>query len=188
MDPDALARNLGQNLRQLREARGLAQQQLAERAGIPRATWANLASGGANPTLAVLARVAGALEVSIEELIAAPRAVVRLYRAAELRQRGRSGVEVRQLLPDPLPGLCFERMLLPPEARMTGVPHTPGTREYLAAESGEVALTVSGERFVLGPGDVAVFRGDQRHGYANPTAVEAVAYSVVVLDPSESTP
>src|SRR5687768_2230357 len=49
---DIAAVNLGRNIAQLRKARGLSQQQISKVAGIPRATWANLESGGANPTLA----------------------------------------------------------------------------------------------------------------------------------------
>jgi quercetin dioxygenase-like cupin family protein len=64
---------------------------------------------------------------------------------------------------------------------MTGVPHTPGTREYLTCETGEILLVASGEKFALAAGDVAVFRGDQKHSYANPGARVAVGYSVVVL-------
>jgi quercetin dioxygenase-like cupin family protein len=67
---------------------------------------------------------------------------------------------------------------------MTGVPHTAGTREYLTCETGRIVLTASGERYELGPGDVVVFRGDQRHAYANPGGVTAVGYSVVVLAPA----
>jgi hypothetical protein len=33
------------------------------------------------------------------------------------------------------------------------------------------------------PGDVLVFRGDQKHGYRNTETQTAVAYSVVVLAP-----
>ena len=66
---------------------------------------------------------------------------------------------------------------------MAGVPHRLGTREYLACESGRVELVVSGEKYVLSPGDVVVFRGDQKHSYANRGANAAVAYSAVVLGP-----
>jgi len=72
MDP--LPSHLAANVKQLRDARGATQQQMAKLAGIPRATWSNLESGSANPTLSVLHRVAGALQVSLEELLAAPRA------------------------------------------------------------------------------------------------------------------
>ena len=53
---DDIARNLADNLRALREARGFSQQQIAKLAGLPRPTWANLESGSANPTIAVLTR------------------------------------------------------------------------------------------------------------------------------------
>src|SRR6267378_3831783 len=50
---DALAGHLAANVKQLRTARGFTQQQMARLSGLPRATWANLESGSANPTLAV---------------------------------------------------------------------------------------------------------------------------------------
>ena len=72
--------------------------------------------------------------LSVEELSAAPKASARLYRADELPRRVKTGVTVRQLVPDAIPGLMVERMSLPVGARMSGVPHTPGTREYLCCE------------------------------------------------------
>ena len=77
MDSEKLAARLAHNMRQLRQARGVTQQQMAKLSSLPRATWANLESGGANPTLAVLHSVAVALQVPLEELIAAPRAEVK---------------------------------------------------------------------------------------------------------------
>ena len=96
-----------------------------------------------------------------------------------MRKRGK--VMVRRLLPDPLPGLELERMELSPGAAMSGVPHLAGTREYLTCESGQLELAAAGARFLLAPGDVVVFRGDQAHGYRNPGKSRAVAYSVVAL-------
>jgi quercetin dioxygenase-like cupin family protein len=64
---------------------------------------------------------------------------------------------------------------------MTGVPHTPGTREYLMCETGELVLVASGEEYRLAAGDVVAFRGDQRHSYVNPSARPSIAYSVVVI-------
>jgi len=178
-----LADRLGRNVRALRETRGATQAELAKLAGVPRATWGNLESGAVNPTLQVLYRVAQSLQVSLEELLAAPRASARHYPAASLTTKQRGPVSVRKLLPDPLPGMEFDRMELPPGARLTGIPHTPGTREYLACESGQLVLIASGERFLLGPGDVVVFRGDQRHSYDNPGKKLAVGYSAVLLAP-----
>jgi len=179
--PLALSARLATNVRHLREARGLTQEQMARLAGLPRATWGHLETGAANPTLAVLDKVATALQVPIEELTSAPRATGRLYPRAALKLRRQGDGSVRQLLPDPIPGVLIDRMEIPAGGRIPGVPHMPGTREYFTSESGEVVLAVGGDQWAVGPGDVLVFRGDQRHSYRNRGRSTAVGYSVVLL-------
>ena len=178
---DPLSTRLARNIKQLREARSLTQEQMAKLSAIPRATWGHLESGKANPTLAVLDKVARALQVPIEELTAAPRSSGRLYPRSALAERKQGDGLVRKLLPDPVPGMVIDRMEIPAGGRITGVPHMPGTREYLTCEAGEILLAAGGEQWKLGPGDVVVFRGDQRHSYANSGSRSAVGYSVVVL-------
>jgi len=180
---DHVADNLARNIKQLREARGLTQQQMARASGVPRPTWANLESGAANPTLAVLIKVAQALQVRLEELIEPPRRTGRLTRAAELPVREKATVRVRKLLPETIAGLEIERMELPPRAAMGGVPHKLGTREYLTCERGQIELSAGGESFSLDAGDVVVFRGDQRHGYRNTASTTTIAYSVIAFAP-----
>lgn len=182
--PVAVGVRIAQNVRQLRGARGTTQAQMARLAGIPRATWTHLESGAANPTVSVLQRAAAALQVSVEELLAAPRAACEHFPAQSLPVRRPGQAVVRKLLPHPVPGMEMDRIELAPGGRMPGVPHTPGTREYLTCESGEISLVVGGETWRLRPGDVVAFRGDQRHSYANPGPRAAVGYSVVVLAPS----
>jgi transcriptional regulator with XRE-family HTH domain len=178
---DDVADRLGRNVKTLREARAQTQAQMAKLAGLPRATWANLESGSANPTLSVLDRVATAFQVTLEELIAAPRSDARHYPKADLPVKERGLARIRKLLPDPIPGMEIDRIELPRGARMIGVPHTPGTREYLTCDQGAILLVASGDEFRLDPGDVVAFRGDQRHSYACIGDRTAVAYSVVVL-------
>jgi transcriptional regulator with XRE-family HTH domain len=185
MGTDELATRLGRNLKQLRDLRGLTQQQIAKLAGVPRATWANLESGTANPTLAVMHRAAGALQVSLEELVSTPRSTTRFHPRASLPTRSQGPVNVRKLLPHKVPGMEIERMELPAGSRLVGVPHTPGTREYLTCEAGALVLHVAGEHWQLEPGDVVVFRGDQRHSYQNAGRSTAIGYSVVMLSPLE---
>ncbi|HEY4241594.1 MAG TPA: XRE family transcriptional regulator [Kofleriaceae bacterium] len=182
----ATSDHLAGNISTLRAARGLTQHQIAKLAGIPRATWTHLESGAANPTLAVLVKVAAALQVRLDELLASPRTAARHLRAGDLPVRVRGAVSVRKLLPEQLAGLDLERMTLPPGARMAGVPHTPGTREYLTCERGTVELAVAGERYTLAEGDVVVFRGDQRHAYHNPGGSPAIAYSAIAFAPTAS--
>jgi transcriptional regulator with XRE-family HTH domain len=180
---DDLAARLARNVKQLRLARGQTQQQMAKLADLPRATWSHIESGAANPTLTVLRRVAFALQVAIEELIGEPRAEAKHYPKGSLPARMRGDVSVRSLLPDEIAGMQIERIELPKGTRLIGVPHTPGTREYLTCETGEIELVASGQSYLLQPGDVVVFRGDQRHSYLNRSPRTAIGYSVVVLKP-----
>lgn len=178
---EVIAARLGTNIRTLREARGLTQQQISTVAQVPRATWATLESGISNPTLAVLIKVADALQVRLEELLGPPRVAARHFPKDSLPVRVKGDTEIRRLLPEALPGLELERFELPPGAHFTGVPHTPGTREYLACERGQLDVAVAGEVFHLAAGDVVVFRGDQRHGYRNVGRSTAIGYSVVAF-------
>src|SRR5207249_7598014 len=120
--------------------------------------------------------VALALQVSIEELISRPAVAGRFYPAASLAERKRGRVVVRRLLPDQIPGMEIDRMLVLPGAHLIGTPHTRGTREYLTCEEGRLVLAVAGETWRLDPGDVVAFRGDQRHTYSNSGPSDAVGY------------
>src|SRR5215471_992172 len=99
-EPERAGLHLARNLTSLRHARALTQDALAAASGLPRSTIANLESGEANPSLAVLVKVASTLGVPIDELLAAPRAKVRKWTVEEIgsRQRGR-GVAERPLVP-----------------------------------------------------------------------------------------
>lgn len=177
---DDLKRNLADNVRRLREAHNMSQQRMADLSGLPRPTWASLESGAANPTLNVLSKAAQALQVSIEELVGAPRNEIQFIAADDVKARRRQDALLRPLVPDTLPGLEFSRMELAPGGRMVGVPHTAGTREYLTCEQGKINLVVAGEQWQLAAGDMLVFRGDQRHTYKNADSRrKAIAISVV---------
>jgi ribosome-binding protein aMBF1 (putative translation factor) len=60
------AYDLGRMVRDMREARGLSQRQLAERMGTTQSVVGRLESGGSRPTLATLERVAEALGLVLE--------------------------------------------------------------------------------------------------------------------------
>ena len=177
------AAHLARNLVSLRHARGLTQGTLAKAAAVPRSTIANLESGEGNPSLAVLVKVASALGVPIDELLASPRAAVRRWKAADLstRERGR-GVTTRALVPEPVPDEMMDLMDFAPGAVMGGTPHLPGTREFFTCLSGTVNLIVAGERYALAEGDVLAFPGNLPHSYQNADALRpARGVSVVVL-------
>jgi len=182
-DERQAASHLARNLASLRHTRSLTQDALAKAAAVPRSTIANLESGAGNPSLVVLVKVAAALGVPIDELLASPRALVRRWPANEVatRQKGR-GVSIRELVPEPVPDEVMEVMDFEPGAVMGGTPHLPGTREFFTCLDGRVNLMVAGARFELAEGDVLAFPGNQPHSYQNADALApARGVSVVVF-------
>lgn len=61
---------VGENVRRLREARGLSQEALAFEAGMHRTYVSGIERGVRNPTVTVLERLAIALKVSMADLVA----------------------------------------------------------------------------------------------------------------------
>ncbi|MGH8779312.1 helix-turn-helix domain-containing protein [Paraburkholderia sp.] len=182
---DALhaAQHLARNLVALRHARALTQDGLAKASGLPRSTVANLESGDGNPSLAVLMKVAGALGVPLDELLASPRAKVRRWSASEVAAQNRgNGLTIRPLVPEPMPDGILETMTFSPGGYMRGTPHLPGTREYFTCLEGRVAVFVAGERHGLEAGDVLAFPGHVPHSYRNEDAQRsALGVSIVIL-------
>lgn len=182
-DDRKTAQHLARNLAGLRHVRALTQDALAKTAAVPRSTIATLESGAGNPSLTVLVKVAAALGVPIDELLASPRALVRRWEATDVatRSKGR-GVTIRPLVPEPVPDEMMEVMEFEPAAVMGGTPHLPGTREYFTCIAGRVNLMVAGERYTLAEGDVLAFPGNVAHSYQNADALApARGVSVVVL-------
>jgi XRE family transcriptional regulator, regulator of sulfur utilization len=182
-DKRGVAGHLARNLISLRHTRALTQDALARAATVPRSTVANLESGAGNPSLVVLVKVAQALGVPIDELLASPRAMVRRWPATEVASRSKGrGVTIRDLVPEPVPDEMMEVLDFAPGAAMGGTPHLPGTREFFTCLDGRVHLTVAGDRYALDSGDVLAFPGNLPHSYQNADPLApARGVSVVVL-------
>ncbi|HEY2367353.1 MAG TPA: helix-turn-helix domain-containing protein [Polyangiaceae bacterium] len=171
--------NLAHNIKRLREERALSQQELADAAGIPRPTIANLETGTANPTLAVLLKVAASLGAVVEDLVGASAQRAKVHKRKELPERKRTGVVVRRLIPEAQRPADFERVELSPGGRLGAASEGSGAREYVACESGEIDVSSVGDVLRLGPGDVAMLTAEQPRGYANRGRKKAVAYRLV---------
>ena len=106
-------------------------------------------------------RLASALRVLIEELVAPPRDSLQHYSADELPQRQRGSVLVESSCQMPC-GVWISSGSRSPLARNSSDSHT-AVPEYLCCERGQITLTVGGHDHVLEEGEVLVFRGDQQH-------------------------
>ncbi|ODT87385.1 MULTISPECIES: helix-turn-helix transcriptional regulator [unclassified Phenylobacterium] len=62
-------RRVGLNVKRLREAQGISQEDLADRAGVHRTYVSGVERGVRNPTITVLEKIAGALAAPLAELV-----------------------------------------------------------------------------------------------------------------------
>lgn len=172
-------RNLGRNVRRLRKKVGYTQEQLAERSGIPRATMAGVEKDDANPTLNVIASIADAMGVSIDELLRSgdPRATHMKY-DPEMRMASRDGKYTStSLSPVDAKHVIINRVSMQPGCHYKGKVHARGSQEFFLSVSGTATLTVVDTEFTVANGDLVYFNGDQEHTYENrgDQPVEAVA-------------
>lgn len=180
-----ISEHLSHNMFHLRRARNLSQGALAAISGLPRSTVTHIESGAGNPSLRSLIKVAGALQVSVEELLARPRSEVHLVRGEELPSatRSKGAVRIIQLLPDPIPGMSIDRVEMDVGAHLAGAPHVQNSKEYITVVSGCLEISVAGQAQRLRSGDVLAYPGDQPHRYTNVGRGRAAFLSVVVVAP-----
>jgi transcriptional regulator with XRE-family HTH domain len=181
IDPVAV----GARVKALREGMELSLRDLAERSGVGAATLSQVERGESSPTLAVAARIADGLELTLSQLLRLDegRHVV-VVRSGSGRRSSRPGHEIEELTP-PLPGQRADvsRHRLEPGRSTGGADdppiHEPGSRETVVVLAGAVELGVDGERFQLAAGDSATFDADLPHNLRNPGKSTAEVLAVI---------
>jgi transcriptional regulator with XRE-family HTH domain len=176
---------VGTRIRALREAMGFSLRDLAHRSGVSAPMLSQVERGETSPTLAVAARIASGLELTLSQLLRLDedRHVV-VLRRGEGRKRRRAGHRVEELTP-PLPGQRADVSLhrLDPGA-VTGGPgdppiHEPGSRETAVVIEGAATLVIDGERHELRAGDSVTFDADLAHHFENNSNDPAELLAVV---------
>jgi len=172
--------DLGRRVHEERLLRGLSLEQLSERARVSRSMLSAVERGTKAPTVLVLDRIATGLDTSLARLLAEEkRSRVMVLRHGEQKvARDPSGWE-RRILSPVLPGVEFEFMRTTLGHGVDAgvfLPHAPGSREYVAVESGALLLTIDGQPHKLRAGDSIYYDGDCMHAFANPGRTSCVYY------------
>jgi transcriptional regulator with XRE-family HTH domain len=172
---DAGIGGLGARVKSLREAMGLSLRDLAERSGVSAPMLSQVERGETSPTLAVAARIAAGLDLSLSQLLRLDEdGHVVVVRRGQGRKRTRGGHRVEELTP-PLPGQRADVSLhrLGPGAVTGGADdppiHEPGSRETAVVLEGTAMLALEGECHRLRAGDSVTFDADRPHRFENNT-------------------
>ncbi len=164
---------VGPRVRALRDAMGFSLRDLAERSGVSAPMLSQVERGETSPTLAVAAKIAAGLELTLSQLLRLDEGQhVSVSRAAGRRVSTRGGHRIEELTP-PLPGQRADVSLhvLEPGATTGGRTdppmHEPGSRETAVVLAGTLALVVDGTRYELPEGDSVTFDADLPHHFEN---------------------
>jgi transcriptional regulator with XRE-family HTH domain len=146
---------------------------LADRSGVSAQMLSQVERGETSPTLAVAAKIAAGLELTLSQLLRLDEGRhVAVSRAADRRSSQRGGHTIEELTP-PLPGQRADVSLhvLDPGATTGGAAdppmHEPGSRETAVVLAGSLALVLEGTRTELQEGDSVTFDADLPHHFEN---------------------
>jgi transcriptional regulator with XRE-family HTH domain len=180
------ARQVGSRIRALREAMGMSLRDLAERCGVSAPMLSQVERGETSPTLAVAAKVAEGLELTLSQLLRLDEADhVVVIRAKERRRSHHAGHRVEELTP-PLPGQRADVSLHSLEpGGSTGAAgetpiHEPGSRETAVVLTGAVTLVIDGQSHHLDQGDSVTFDADLAHHFTNQKGERPTTFIAVV--------
>ena len=178
---------VGDTLAALRLARALSLDELSRKAGVSKSMLSQIERAQANPTVAVVWRLANALGVDMGDLLGnntAPTgpaiSVVPLQATPALRNPDGS-CELRILGPIELAGQ-FEwyALTLQPGGALQSQAHESGTREHLTALSGAIELSCGEATQRLKGNETARYAADCPHAIRNVGKTIATAWLVVV--------
>lgn len=158
-------------IRSWRKEKKLSLDELSRRAGVSKGMLVEIEKGTANPSIALLCKLAAALGISVAEIVnVASDPMVQVIEAAAIPVlwQGERGGSARLLAGSAGPDMIeLWRWEMYPGERFTSPGHPSGTFELLHVESGTLTLRVEETLTQVAAGASAVARTEAAHSYAN---------------------
>nr|WP_316639239.1 XRE family transcriptional regulator [uncultured Roseateles sp.] len=177
---------VGATLQALRQAQGLSLDELSRRAGVSKSMLSQIERNQANPTVAVVWRLANALRVELSELLGGERpaapAIEMVAAHATPSMSSPDGLcQLRILGPIDLAGQ-FEwyELTVQPGGALESAAHEPGSREHLSVLSGSLEVSAASSVQKLKAGETARYGADGAHAIRNTGKAAATALLVVL--------
>ncbi|MDT8997798.1 XRE family transcriptional regulator [Paucibacter sp. APW11] len=185
--PDTLEPpRVGATLQTLRQAQGLSLDELSRRAGVSKSMLSQIERNQANPTVAVVWRLANALRVELSELLGGERAAAPAIEVVPAHSipamSSPDGLcKLRILGPIDLAGQ-FEwyELTVQPGGALESAAHEPGSREHLSVLSGALDVHAGQATHKLKAGETARYAVDGPHAIRNSSKQIATALLVVL--------
>ena len=176
--------NIGKNVNAHRKRLGLSLDQLSRASGVSKAMLSQVEQQKANPTVAVLMKIALAMNLQLTDVVDSAQAADILQVISrddpKALYRSAGGLTVRTLSPLSLEkDIEFYQLVIDRGRSMDSESHFKGTEEFVTIHAGHVELSVGERKLVMRAGDSAHYRSDVAHRIENTGRGKAVCYLVV---------
>ena len=168
-----LNRAVGENIKRIRKSKKLSMERTAELAGVSRSMLGQIERGEANPSVAILGKLATALKVPAETLLEnddfETLSVFPEVETKPVRLDGGKAILRPNFPYDEATRLesCFLDLYI--SAKYAPEVSVPGCVCHLTVMSGTVSLTAEGQEFRLLERDAIRFAADQSYSFSNMT-------------------
>ena len=158
-------------IKRYRAEKKISLDELSRRAGVSKGMLVDIEACRANPSIALLCRLASAMGVAVADFVnVASAPPVKAIAAGDIPTlwQGEQGGHARLLAGTSGPDMVelWQWSLYPGEI-FTSPGHGEGTTELLFVTEGALTLTVNDSLYLIPAGDSAVARTDAPHSYAN---------------------
>ncbi|WP_368540797.1 helix-turn-helix domain-containing protein [Enterobacter soli] len=158
-------------IRNWRKEKKLSLDELSRRASVSKGMLVEIEKGAANPSIAILCKLAAALGVSVADIVnVSSTPAVHLIEEADIPVlwQGEKGGRARLLAGTAGPDMIeLWKWEMQPGERFSSPGHPSGTFELLHVEAGALTLTLDESVTPIPAGASAVAKTDAAHSYAN---------------------
>jgi XRE family transcriptional regulator, regulator of sulfur utilization len=178
---------VGETLKTLRQSQRLSLDDLSRRAGVSKSMLSQIERNEANPTVAILWRLASALGIDITDFLSngqskTATAAVAITAAHEMPtiKSADGKCELRILSPINMAGTVeWYQLTITAGGVLPSEPHEKGAKEHLSVQSGAMTVRAGDSEVIVRSGDTARYPVDLQHSIANQGKTAATALLVV---------
>ena len=169
-DVEDLNKVIASNLKELRKARGLTLDDMAEVSGVSKSMLGQIERGECGLSVATLWKISNGMKISFTALMQENRPKTKIVdnKAVTPLTNGQTGFRLYPVFPFES-GRDFEILYLELDAgaNSRSEPHEPGSEEFTMVYEGTLTLSVGEERYEVRAGHSIQYNCDLPHCYAN---------------------
>ncbi|MDC6116608.1 XRE family transcriptional regulator [Serratia rubidaea] len=172
-------------IREFRRQQKLSLDELSRRAGISKGMLVEVEKAQANPSIAILCKIAAAMGLSVADIVdvaSKPQAHLIPQQDIPTLWRGPQGGSARLLAGTSGPDMLeLWRWEMQPGEHFSSEGHPAGTTELLHVESGSLTVQVGDVSLLVPAGSSAVAKTDAPHAYRN-QGEDALVFTMTVME------